>query len=213
DRGVRPGDRVLVVLPTSAEFVLAYHAVLALGAVAVTVNPLCTPRELDHFVRDAGCTLALGWQEDADGVTAASQSAGIPVWLLQAGSVPSGDGVEPATVGADDAAVLLYTSGTTGAPKGAVLTHGNLLACGASLAEALGQTSEDRMGTALPLFHVFGQAAVMCTCFTFGASLFLPRPFDPAGLLRMAADHRLTGLAGVPTMWNAMLHADTDVTV
>src|SRR5699024_9695269 len=85
-RGVGPGDRVLVVLPTSAEFVLAYHAVLALGAVAVTVNPLCTSRELDHFVQDAGCTFALGWQEDAAAVTATSGSADIPVWLLQAGS-------------------------------------------------------------------------------------------------------------------------------
>ena len=211
-RGVGPGDRVLVVVPTSAEFVLTYHAVLALGATAVTVNPLCTQRELAHFVDDAGCTFALGWREDSEAVTATAEAAGIPLWLLEPGSVTLGGDVEPAEVAGDDAAVLLYTSGTTGAPKGAVLTHANLLACGASLAEALNQTSDDRMGTALPLFHVFGQAAVMFTCFTFGASLSLQRPFDPAALLRMAADQRLTGLAGVPTMWNAMLHAETDVT-
>lgn len=211
-RGVTRGDRVLIVLPTSAEFVLTYHAVLALGATAVTVNPLCTQRELGHFVDDAGCTFALGWQEDSDAVSATAETADIPLWLLEPGGVAPGGDIEPADVAADDAAVLLYTSGTTGAPKGAVLTHGNLLACGASLAEALDQKPDDRMGTALPLFHVFGQAAVMLTCFTIGASLSLQRPFDPAALLRMAADQRLTGLAGVPTMWNAMLHAETDVT-
>src|SRR5699024_2884766 len=100
----------------------------------------------------------------------------------------------------------------TGTPKGAVLTHGNLLGCGAGLSEALDLTADDRLGTALPLFHVFGQAAVMCTIYSACGSLSLLRPFDPAALLRMAADQRLTGLAGVPTMWNAMLHAETEVT-
>ncbi|GAA1237324.1 long-chain fatty acid--CoA ligase [Janibacter melonis] len=212
-RGVRPGDRVLVVVPTSAEFVLTYHALLALGATAVTVNPLCTPRELEHFVRDAGCTYALGWHEGAEAVTRTAADNDIPLWVLEPGAVPAeGPAIDPAAAGVDDAAVLLYTSGTTGTPKGAVLTHGNLLSCGAALAEALDLTADDRMGTALPLFHVFGQAAVMFTTWTAGGSLSLLRPFEPRALLRMAADQRLTGVAGVPTMWNAMLHADTDVT-
>lgn len=211
--GVEPGDRVLMVVPTSAEFVLAYHAVLALGATAVTVNPLCTQRELTHFVDDAGCTTALGWHEGREPVEATANAADLPLWLLEPGCVAAPQG-QPALadVSPEDAAVLLYTSGTTGAPKGAVLTHGNLLACGAGFAEALEVTREDRMGTALPLFHVFGQAAVMFTVYTPGGSLSLMRPFDPAALLRLAADQQLTALAGVPTMWNAMLHADTDVT-
>ncbi len=212
-RGVGPGDRVLVVVPTSAEFVLAYHAILALGATAVTVNPLCTARELTHFVDDAGCTLAVGWHEDHAAVSAVAAAAGLGLWLLEPGCVPEPQGApDPVPAEADDASVLLYTSGTTGAPKGAVLTHGNLLACGAGFADALEVTSEDRMGTALPLFHVFGQAAVMFTTFTPGATLSLLRPFDPGALLRLAAEQRLTALAGVPTMWNAMLHADTDLT-
>lgn len=213
ERGVRPGDRVLVVVPTSAEFVLTHHALLAIGATAVTVNPLCTSRELTHFVEDAGCSMALGWHEGSAAVTATAATAGIPVWLLEPECVrtPAGapDLAEAAT---DDASVLLYTSGTTGAPKGAVLTHGNLLACGEGFAEALEVTSDDRMGTALPLFHVFGQAAVMFTVWARGGSLFLMRPFDPAALLQLAADQQLTALAGVPTMWNAMLHAETDLT-
>ena len=212
-RGVGPGDRVLVVVPTSAEFVLTYHAVLALGATAVTVNPLCTQRELTHFVDDAGCSFVLGWHEGAEPVTATAAAADLPVWLLEPGCVPEPDDVPGmAEIATDDPAVLLYTSGTTGTPKGAVLTHGNLLGCGAGLSEALDLTADDRLGTALPLFHVFGQAAVMCTIYSAGGSLSLLRPFDPAALLRMAADQRLTGLAGVPTMWNAILHAETEVT-
>lgn len=210
--GIGPGDHVLMVVPTSAEFVLTYHALLALGATAVTVNPLCTPRELTHFVEDSGCTSALGWHEGSASVTSTAEAAGIPLWVLEPGCVAgAGDG-EPAEVDIDDAAVLLYTSGTTGSPKGAVLTHGNLLSCGSSLAEALDLTADDRLGTALPLFHVFGQAAVMFTIYSAGGSFSLLRPFDASALLQMAAEQRLTGLAGVPTMWNAMLHADTDLT-
>lgn len=211
-RGVRRGDRVLVVVPTSAEFVLAYYGMLALGATAVTVNPLCTPRELAHFIDDAGCTHVVAWHEGTDATLTAAAAAGLDPWVLEPGCIPADGTSEPVPVGTDDIAVLLYTSGTTGAPKGAALTHANLLACGAGLAAALDVSADDRMGTALPLFHVFGQAAVMSTVYTVGGSLSLQRPFDAEGLLRMAADQQLTAVAGVPTMWNAMLHADTDVT-
>lgn len=179
--GVEPGDRVLIVVPTSEEFVLAYHAVLALGATAVTVNPLCTQRELLHFVEDAGCTCVLGWHESRGPVEAIANTCGLPLWLLEPGCVTAAqERPALADVSTEDAAVLLYTSGTTGSPKGAVLTHGNLLACGAAFADALEVTNADRMGTALPLFHVFGQAAVMFTVYTPGGSMSLLRPFDAA---------------------------------
>ncbi|MBS7548907.1 class I adenylate-forming enzyme family protein [Dietzia massiliensis] len=212
-RGVRRGDRVLMVVPTAAEFIITYYATLALGATAVTVNPLCTQRELTHFVEDAGCSTALGWHETAGAVTATAAAADIPLWVLEPDCVPAPEGApDPADLATDAPAVLLYTSGTTGAPKGAILTHGNLLSCGASLAEALDLGPGESMGTALPLFHVFGQSSVMSTVYTSGGCMSLQRPFDPAGLLRMAADEQLTAVAGVPTMWNAMLHAETDVT-
>ncbi|GAA4478191.1 long-chain fatty acid--CoA ligase [Enteractinococcus fodinae] len=212
-RGVGRGDHVLVVLPTSAEFVIAYHALLALGATAVTVNTLSTVRELNYFLADAECTHVIGWHESQTAVTEAAEQAGLEAWILRPEAVGSTDEVlELAEVSSDDAAVLLYTSGTTGSPKGAVLTHRNLLACGKALSTALEVTADDAMGTALPLFHVFGQAAVMFTVYSVGASLTLLRPFDGAALLELAARHSLTAVAGVPTMWNAMLHADTKVT-
>ncbi|GAA1205584.1 class I adenylate-forming enzyme family protein [Prauserella alba] len=213
DRGVAAGDRVLMVVPTSAEFVFAYHGVLALGATAVTVNPVSAPRELEYFLADAECSLAIGWDGAAEALVTAGDSAGVPRWLLAPDAIaPERVPSDIADVGGEETAVLLYTSGTTGKPKGAVLTHENLLSCGRMLSEALDTTSDDRMGTALPLFHVFGQASVMAAVFTVGASLSLLRPFSGRAMLEMAAEHRLTGLAGVPTMWNEMLHAETELT-
>src|SRR5206468_11906127 len=106
-----------------------------------------------------------------------------------------------------DNAVILYTSGTTGRPKGAQLTHGNLIACAEIFTEVLEVTPEDRMGTALPLFHVFGQAVVMGTVLRAGASLSILPRFDAEELLALLRRDRLTVMAGVPTMWNALLHA------
>lgn len=212
-RGVSAGDRVLMVVPTSVEFVFAYHAILSLGATAVTVNTLAAPREIEYFVNDAGCSTAIGWEGAHESLDKAAAVTDMPVWLLSQGCFEgSGPDLEPADVDADTAAVLLYTSGTTGQPKGAVLTHANVLACGAMLAEAIDVSADDRMGTALPLFHVFGQAAVMASVFRTGASLSLLRPFSGPALLEMAASHQLTVMSGVPTMWNEMLHAETDVT-
>jgi long-chain acyl-CoA synthetase len=213
ERGIGPGDRVLMVVPTSVEFVFAYHGVLALGATAVTVNTLSAPRELEYFISDAGCTLAIGWEEASEALLKAATTLDVPVWMLAPDSVPAcAERFDPLDLDSSEPAVLLYTSGTTGTPKGAVLMHENVLSCGRMLAEALDCTADDRMGTALPLFHVFGQAAVMASVFHLGASLSLLRPFSGKALLEMAAKHRLTAMSGVPTMWNEMLHAETDLT-
>ncbi|GAA3663340.1 long-chain fatty acid--CoA ligase [Nocardioides ginsengisoli] len=213
-RGVTRGDRVLIMLPTSAEFVFVYHGVLALGAVAVTVNTLCTPREIDYFHSDAECVLAVGCPDTRDALLASSDR---PAWIVEPDSLvaartPVDNAMTYVEADPVDAAVLLYTSGTTGSPKGAVLTHGNLLACGRSLSQIQGLEPEDRVGTALPLFHVFGQASVMASVQHAGAALSLLRPFDAVQMLDMAVSHRLTMMAGVPTMWNEMLHADTPIT-
>jgi long-chain acyl-CoA synthetase len=215
-RGVGLGDRVLMVLPTSAEFVFVYHGVLSLGATAVTVNTLCTPPELEYYLTDADCSLAVGYHDISDALLVAAKAGVRPTWILEPDSLAAnGPHTDERAVYLDvnpaDAAVLLYTSGTTGKPKGAVLTHGNLLAGGNALSQVQAIGPEDRVGTALPLFHVYGQASVMASVQHVGASLSLQRRFEAVGMLEMAVEHRLTGMAGVPTMWNAMLHADTSV--
>ena len=211
---VKPGDRVLVVAPTSHEFIVVHHAILAVGAIAVTVNVMSTAAELEYFASDAECALVIAWHEDLDASRAAAAAVGIELWELNAGAECDKDFAAldlPRPMDRNDTAVLLYTSGTTGKPKGAELTHGNLIACTEIVAETLECTARDRFGTGLPLFHVFGQVCVMMTCLSVGASISLLRPFSGEGLLRLAAAHRLTILAGVPTMWNAMLHADVDI--
>jgi long-chain acyl-CoA synthetase len=131
ERHVRPGDRVLMVVPTSAEFVFAYHGLLALGATAVTVNPVSAPRELEYFLTDAGCSLAIGWEGALEALVAATETLEVPLWVLGPDSMtPATGAFDPLDVDSCEPAVLLYTSGTTGKPKGAVLMHENVLSCG-----------------------------------------------------------------------------------
>jgi long-chain acyl-CoA synthetase len=207
-----------MVLPTSAEFVFVYHGVLSLGATAVTVNTLCTPRESQYYLADADCALAIGYHDTQDALLVAASALRRPSWILEPGSLAA---VSPASddegalyldVDEADAAVLLYTSGTTGNPKGAVLTHRNLLASSEALSKVQEIGPDDRMGTALPLFHVYGQVPVMGSVQHVGGSLSLLRRFDAAEMLELAAAHGLTAIAGVPTMWNEMLHAETPLT-
>src|SRR5690242_18485461 len=154
--GVEPGDRVLLVAPSVPEFAGAYYGIHAAGAVAVTANTMSTRPELEYVGGDAGVALAMAWHEVTAAPADAAAALGVPCWTLQpdlAGldhDAPL-DAPEPRDPG--DNAVILYTSGTTGRPKGAQLTHGNLVACAEIFAEVLELTPEDRMGTALPLFH------------------------------------------------------------
>ena len=212
DLGVGRGDRVLLVASTSASFVIAYYALLSIGAVAVTVNPASTAPELQHFALDADCALILASHESGKAAVEVAENLSIPLHFVEPASQPSrSDARSPVDVGPHDLAVLLYTSGTTGRPKGAELTHANLIASATGFRAALNITDQDRVGTGLPLFHVFGQVVVMGTTFSAGARLTIQAPFSASGLLRTAAEQSLTVVAGVPTMWNAMLHSQVNV--
>ncbi|GAA4707988.1 long-chain fatty acid--CoA ligase [Pseudonocardia yuanmonensis] len=210
--GVQAGDRVLLVAPTSVEFVVAYHGILAAGAVAVTVNAMCTEAELGYFLDDAGCALAICLPETAAALRAAADRRHVPVWVLDEDVLDAMDPARsPERLPACEVAVLLYTSGTTGRPKGAELTHAGILAATRAVATALDLRDGERMGTALPLFHVYGQVVVMGSALRCGGTLSLLRRYDPGALLRLATDHRLTLLAGVPTMWTDVLNAACDI--
>jgi long-chain acyl-CoA synthetase len=213
EHGVRPGDRVLLVAPSVPEFALAYYGILAAGAIAVTSNTMAPQRELAYIGDDAGVSLILGWHEITPAPELTADELSVPYWELKprlAGLTAASAILAPHPAEDDDTAALLYTSGTTGRPKGAQLTHGNLNACAAAFCDVHAITAEDRAVTGLPLFHVFGQACVMATTMCAGGSLTLLKRFDPSTMLAVIRRDRPTFIAGVPTMWNALLRAADD---
>jgi len=211
DRGVKPGDRVAIMLPNLPDFAAIYYGMLRAGAVVVPMNPLLKAREVAYYLGDSGARLIFAWNGVADEVEKAAEKAGFDVI-----------GVDPATFGAgladaspvfdvaerdgSDTAVILYTSGTTGQPKGAELTHANLSSNVEVLCTDLMQlTPDDVIFGGLPLFHSFGQTCTLNAAVFSGASLSLLPRFDPAHAFQLLAGHRATVFAGVPTMYGALL--------
>jgi long-chain acyl-CoA synthetase len=186
-RGLRPGDRVGVMLPNVPQFAMAYYGVLRMGGIVVPMNPLLKAREVDHYVSDSGAALVL---DD-------------PVVLP--GDCEPDFGV--AERDPDDTAVILYTSGTTGRPKGAELTHGNLARNVEVMRRLISVEAEDVILGALPLFHSFGQTCGLNTAVATGACLALIPRFLPADVLELVERRRVTVFEGVPTMYASLLHA------
>ncbi|GAB04917.1 AMP-binding protein [Gordonia amarae] len=213
DKGVGVGDRVLYIAPTVPEFAIAYFGINALGAVVLPANPLCTPSELAYYIEDAGVKLVIAWDGLSAAAREAAEAAGLEFIALEQGAAASsGTPIDaPVEMADDDIACILYTSGTTGKPKGAELTVGNLKSA-ARISGKLGDyTDEDAVATALPLFHVFGQASVMLATLEAGAPLNLMPRFHPKEFIDMIIENGVTAVGGVPTMWNAMLHVPGDV--
>lgn len=215
DAGIAPGDRVLLAVPTVAEFYVAYLAIQAVGAIAVPVNTMSTAAEVAYYLREVGCSRAIAWHALGPAVQQAATAVGIPFQALPAmtpgNAVPAGARLaEVVDRGMGDTAAILFTSGTTGKPKGAQLTVGNITSGAEIGAGMIGMSPADRVGTALPLFHVFGQVSTSIGAFAGGCSVSLLTRFDPVAMIEMLRRDRLTIMAGVPTMWTAMLHAASD---
>lgn len=211
--GVGPGERTLLVAPTVPEFAVAFYALQAAGVVVVAMNPMATARELDYVLGDAGCSLAVVWHESLDSAAEAASRRGVDLWPLVPGASQLPDSppmVEPHNSHQDDTAVILYTSGTTGRPKGAGLTHGNLISCAEAFTDVLEVSSADVFGTALPLSHVFGSMSIMGTAMMNGAAMVLLPRFKPVEALEMISTGGVSIFAGVPTMYSALLQHATD---
>jgi len=201
ERGVAAGDRVAVLAPNSVEFVVGHLAVLVAGGVAVPLNPAAPPPELG---REAAAvqprlTLAAGHA----GVT------GVPTMAIDLAGLPAA-ALDPVERSDDDLAVLLFTAGTAGAPRAAMLSHGNLAA---NIGQVLGhpglrlEPSDVGLG-ALPLFHVFGLNVVVGVGLAAGASVALVEHFDAAATVDEIQRRGVTVLAGVPPMYAAWLALD-----
>jgi long-chain acyl-CoA synthetase len=210
--GVEPGDRVALMLPNVPQFPMLYYGVLRAGAVVVPMNPLLKAREVEYYLRDSGARLIFAWEaagaEAAKGAEAA-EAGFVPVAPGAFDRLLGGQAPTTAVAGrADhDTAVILYTSGTTGRPKGAELTHANLRRNAAVSATTLfGLEPGDVVMGCLPLFHSFGQTCGLNATIGSGACLTLLPRFDPGKALEVLQRDRVTVFEGVPTMYVALLH-------
>ncbi|MFB7450944.1 long-chain fatty acid--CoA ligase [Streptomyces sp. NPDC056194] len=217
--GVRPGDRVALMLPNVPEFVVLYYGILRAGAVVVPMNPLLKTRETEFHLADSGAVRLFEWHqapgEGAQGATAAGVAhTAVEPAAFAATLAEQEPLAEVADTGDEDMAVLLYTSGTTGRPKGAVLSHAGLRHnTEVNTVHIQQMTPDDVVVGCLPLFHIFGQICTMSAAVRSGASLVLIPRFDPAAVLAAIARERATVFEGVPTMYAALLQHPSDADV
>ncbi|MGW7259137.1 long-chain-fatty-acid--CoA ligase [Streptomyces sp. NPDC054834] len=211
DRGVEPGDQVGIMLPNSPEFAIAYFGVLRVGGIVVPMNPLLKSREVAYYLGDSGARLLFARPAFADEVRTGAQQVEADAVVVDPGGFDELLACAPLAEDVverheDDTAVILYTSGTTGQPKGAELTHANLTRnCETVAAELLHLTSEDVIFGGLPLFHAFGQSCTLNAAVACGACLTLLPRFDAEQALQMLAEHGVTVFAGVPTIFSRLL--------
>jgi long-chain acyl-CoA synthetase len=210
-RGIAAGDRVGIMLPNVPEFAVAYYAALRLGAVVVPMNVLLKRREVGFYLSDPEASLVIAWHGFADQAQAGAEEAGVDCLLVEPEAFERQLAeAEPLTEVAqrtgDDTAVILYTSGTTGTPKGAELTNSNLRRNVEVCVDLFSIGTGDVVLGALPLFHVFGQTCGLNTAIAAGACLTLIPRFDPGKALAIIERDQVNVFEGVPTMYSAMLH-------
>ncbi len=217
--GIGPGDRVGLMLPNLPQFPVIYYGILRAGAVVVPMNPLFKSREVEYYLADSEASALFAWEGVATEAAAGAAAAGTPFIEVPTADFASelmqhpavGEVVDRAP---DDTAVILYTSGTTGKPKGAELTHANLMSNVAACVALFDPQPDDVIFGGLPLFHSFGQTCGLNSAVAAGASLTLIPRFDAGKALEVLERDRVTILQAVPTMYIALLghpgHTDVD---
>jgi len=222
--GLGAGDRLGIWSPNRAEWTLLQYATARVGIIQVSVNPAYRTSELEYALHQSGCRMLVAAPSfktsDYAAMTAEVRPElpeleraiffDTPEWdeLLEGGSAISTDEVRAraAEVAFDDPVNIQYTSGTTGFPKGATLSHHNILNNGYFVAEYIRLTGEDRLCIPVPFYHCFGQVMGNLGCTSHGACMVIPEAsFEPAATLRAVQDERCTALYGVPTMFIAEL--------
>ena len=222
-RGVQTGDRVGIWAPNRYEWVVSQYATARIGAILVNINPAYKSTELEYVLNQSGVTLLLlsraFRQSDYVGMLASVRDQcqslresivlddGWDALLADAERTPETFLAErEAALQFDDAINIQYTSGTTGFPKGATLSHHNILNNGFFIGEMLAYSPEDRVCIPVPFYHCFGMVLGNLACTTHGSCMVIPgEAFDPKAVLETAQEERCTSLYGVPTMFIAEL--------
>jgi long-chain acyl-CoA synthetase len=209
--GIRPGDRVLIQIGNAPEFIYSYFGIIRLGALVVPVNPMFTGSEIEGIASDCEPAAYIFDPLSAVNATAVASSSSSLRWTLSTTDFPTEvftcDPLdEPATYDEDDVCEILYTSGTTGRPKGAMLTHQGLYSNAVAYKDALNSTSEDISLIVAPLYHSAAQTNCMNVMFVVGGTNFLLPRFHPELVLETLQDERITYFFGPPTMYTIMLN-------
>ena len=216
--GIAPGDRVGLMLSNTPAFAVAYYGILYRGAVAVPMNPLLKRREVTYYLSNSGAKALFASPACADEATAGATEVGAQYWLVDdvglAQLIADLPGHEaPVERDGDDVAVILHTSGTTGKPKGAMLTHSNIRCNTDVCVRTLIETGpNDVVMGCLPLFHVFGLVLGLSATVQSGAMLTLITRFDPRKVLEVIERDGVTVFEGVPTMYAALLGVAAEAT-
>jgi fatty-acyl-CoA synthase len=230
DRGVAKGERVGIWAPNCAEWIMVQYATAKIGAILVNINPAYGSRELEYVLRQSGIRTLVAAPKfrtsDYAGMIAEVRPRcpdltevvlfGGEEWRVLSLRDRTANGTVPAALGAlaraqaalsaDDAINIQYTSGTTGFPKGATLSHHNILNNGFFTGELCRYTEQDRICIPVPFYHCFGMVMGNLAATSHGACMVIPAPsFDPAATLRSVEKERCTSLYGVPTMFIAEL--------
>ena len=207
--GVQPGDRVVLTMPNLPQFPIIYYGILWSGGVVVPMNPLFKSREVAFTLRDSDARVVFAWEGMAEEARAGAAEVGVPFIEVGAGFSAELGKHEPIDLVArddSDTAVVLYTSGTTGTPKGAELTHANMARNAEETVHLVDARTGDVVFGGLPLFHSFGQTCGMNMAVSCGAALTLLPRFDPAKALEIFERDRVTIMEGVPTMYVALVN-------
>lgn len=234
--GVEKGDHVALLLGNTPHFLISLYATMRIGATAIPVNPMYTQDEIAYIVQngdvktvialdmllplvDVGvkvlpqvdnyiiCETGDGLDEKLNGLSTRAQEITKLFSQILASTTET---VDPVKVEEEDVAIILYTSGTTGYPKGAMLTHRNLYSNARDVGDYLGMTPEDRVIATLPVFHVFALTVVVNAPLLQGATVLLAPRFSPGEIYELAGSQKATVFAGVPTMYNFLYQYDGD---
>ncbi|MFF5995274.1 fatty acid--CoA ligase family protein [Lysinibacillus sp. KU-BSD001] len=228
DLGLEKGDHVGLLLGNTPHFLISLYATMRIGATAIPINPIYTADEISYIIQNGDVKVVVALDmllplvetgvkafpqvqgyiicETTPNVgekfAALSDEAKTKTKLFTHVLANTTTTVDPVAVKQEDTAVILYTSGTTGQPKGAMLTHGNLYSNARDVGEYLQMTGDDRIITTLPVFHVFALTVVVNAPLMKGATLLIAPRFSPAEIFELAETYKATVFAGVPTMFN-----------
>lgn len=220
--GVEAGDRVSLYSQNCWEWIVSYYAITKLGAVVNPINVMLTPEEVKFVVTDCGAKALLTSREKGEPLLALKDDLPLNEIILFGEDIPAGarpfdkmleqgsPDFEVARVPADELSTVCYTSGTTGHPKGAMLSHRNVIMSTAMTANMHVRTLRDTVVTALPCAHVYGNV-VMNGCFLYGMTFVLIARFDEVEVMEAIQNNQATMFEGVPTMYMSLLaHPDLD---